>query len=156
VEKTFSDDLEEQLRRDYQIEFVDLKGDIGIVSGGAGMTMTTMDLVLKHGGTPACFMDAAKVITPDALETAIRTVAAKEEVRSILFNMFGGLTRMDEVATSLVEALRRLGKLEKPIVIRLEGTNADKGREILSTHGKINFESLEEAVKETIDRSKSR
>ena len=154
LEKIFSDDVDEQLKRDYRIEFVDLDGETGIVSGGAGMTMTSMDAVLKNGGTPACFMDAAMMITPEALETAIRTVAGKPEVRSILFNMFGGLTRMDEVATCLVEALSRIGELGKPLVIRIEGTNADRGREILSAHGKINFESLEEAVRETISLGK--
>jgi succinyl-CoA synthetase beta subunit len=149
-DKIFSHDLESRLKRDYSIEFVDLKGEIGIVSGGAGMTMTTMDMVLKHGANPACFMDASAKITPEVLEAAIRTVAEKEEVRSILFNMFGGLTRMDEVAKDLVEALERIDQFGKPLVIRLQGTNADKAREILSAHGKINFESLEEAIAEAV------
>jgi succinyl-CoA synthetase beta subunit len=141
---------EELLRDKYQLEYVDLEGNIGLISGGAGMTMTAMDLISREGGKPACFMDCSANVSPTGYEMAIRTVSAKERVTSILVNIFGGLTRMDHVGEYLVEALKNIGHIPQPLIIRLEGTEAEKGREFIRGAGLSTCATFEEAVKTAV------
>lgn len=143
--------LEEYLRDDYQLEFVNLEGNIGLVSGGAGMTMTAMDLIALAGGQPACFMDCSANVSPEGYEMALRTVSSKGGVSSILVNIFGGLTRMDHVGEYLVEAIRKIGNIQQPITIRLEGTNAEEGRKTVKEAGFQCYETFEEAVKRAVE-----
>jgi len=147
--------LEEYLRDDYQLEFVNLEGNIGLVSGGAGMTMTAMDLIALEGGKPACFMDCSANVSPEGYEMALRTVSSKEGVSSILVNIFGGLTRMDHVGEYLVEAVKKIGNIQQPITIRLEGTNAEKGRKAVREAGFQCYETFEEAVKRAVELGRS-
>jgi succinyl-CoA synthetase beta subunit len=147
--------LEENLRDDFQLEFVNLEGNIGLVSGGAGMTMTAMDLITLEGGKPACFMDCSANVSPEGYEMALRTVSSKEGVSSILVNIFGGLTRMDHVGEYLVEAIRKIGTIQQPITIRLEGTNAEKGRKAVKEAGFQCYETFEEAVKRAVELGRS-
>jgi succinyl-CoA synthetase beta subunit len=147
--------LEEYLRDEYQLEFVDLQGNIGLVSGGAGMTMTAMDLIALAGGKPACFMDCSANVSPEGYEMALRTVSSKEGVSSILVNIFGGLTRMDHVGEYLVEAIKKIGNIEQPITIRLEGTNAEKGRKTVKEAGFQCYETFEEAVRRAVELGRS-
>jgi succinyl-CoA synthetase beta subunit len=147
--------LEEYLRDGYQLEFVNLEGNIGLVSGGAGMTMTAMDLIALEGGKPACFMDCSANVSPEGYEMALRTVSSKEGVSSILVNIFGGLTRMDHVGEYLVEAVKKIGNIQQPITIRLEGTNAEKGRKAVREAGFQCYETFEEAVKRAVELGRS-
>jgi succinyl-CoA synthetase beta subunit len=142
---------EEHLRDEYQLEYVDLDGNIGLISGGAGMTMTAMDLISREGGKPACFMDCSANVSPTGYEMALRTVSSKKGVTSILVNIFGGITRMDNVGKYLVEALRKIGDIKQPLTIRLEGTEADKGRAFVRSAGLSTCETFEEAVKKAVD-----
>jgi succinyl-CoA synthetase beta subunit len=141
---------EEFLRDQYQLEYVELDGNIGLISGGAGMTMTAMDLISREGGKPACFMDCSANVSPTGYEMALRTVSAKEGVTSILVNIFGGLTRMDHVGEYLVEALKKIGRIPQPLTVRLEGTEAEKGKEFLRKAGLSTCETFEEAVKKAV------
>ena len=147
--------LEEHLKDDYQLEFVDLQGNIGLVSGGAGMTMTAMDLIGLEGGKPACFMDCSANVSPEGYEMALRTVSSKEGVSSILVNIFGGLTRMDQVGEYLVEAIKKIGDIKQPIAIRLEGTNAEQGRRTVEEAGFQCYETFQEAVKRAVELGRS-
>ena len=115
------------------------------------MTMATMDLVNAMGGKPACFCDMSACINPKGMELALRTVLRLKGVKSIVVNMFGGITRMDEVANSFIAAWKAMGGIPLPIVIRLEGTNVAEGTKIVKNHGFEIFTSLYEAVKKAVD-----
>ncbi len=147
---------EESLRDQYQLEYVELEGEIGLISGGAGMTMTAMDLISREGGKPACFMDCSANVSPTGYEMALRTVSGKKGVTSILINIFGGLTRMDHVGEYLVEALNKIGRIPQPLTIRLEGTEAEKGREFVRKAGLSTCETFEEAVKKAVALGRGR
>lgn len=146
----FSDDKEMSLK-DRGIHFVYVGGNVGLICVGAGMTMATMDLVNSMGGKPACFCDMSAGINPESMELAIKTVSRLEGVQSILVNMFGGITRMDEVAHSFVTAWKNMGGVPLPIVIRLQGTNVDEGTRIVKEQGFEIFTSLYEAVKKAVE-----
>jgi succinyl-CoA synthetase beta subunit len=133
------------------VDFVYIGGNVGLICAGAGMTMATMDLVNAMGGRPACFCDVSAGINPQSMELAMRTVSSLNDVQSILINMFGGLTRMDEVATSLLAAWQSMGGLSLPIVIRLEGTNVEEGRRIMKESGFEMFINLYDAVQKAVD-----
>jgi succinyl-CoA synthetase beta subunit len=138
--------IEETLRDDYQLEYVELDGNIGLISGGAGLTMTAMDCITIAGGRPACFMDCSANVSPTGYEMALRTLNSRKDVDCILMNIFGGITRMDRVGEYILEALKRIGWMNKPLVIRLEGTDAEIGREFIRKAGLSLCETFEEAV----------
>ena len=142
---------EEMYLRDYGIHFVYTGGNVGLICVGAGMTMATMDLVTTMGGKPACFCDMSAGINPKSMELALRTVSSLNGVKSILVNMFGGITRMDEVANSFIAAWTAMGGIPLPIVIRLEGTNVAEGTKIVKNHGFELFTNLYDAVKKAVD-----
>ncbi len=133
------------------VDFVYVGGNIGLICAGAGMTMATMDLVNAMGGKAACFCDVSAGINTQSMELAIKTVSNLNGVRSILVNMFGGLTRMDEVANSFTAAWQNMGGISLPIVIRLEGTNVDEGRNIMKDNGFEMFTNLYDAVKKAVE-----
>jgi succinyl-CoA synthetase beta subunit len=150
LRKEFPDD-KEMFLKDRGIHFVYVGGNVGLICVGAGMTMATMDLVSSMGGKPACFCDMSAGINPESMELAIKTVSSLEGVQSILLNMFGGITRMDEVAHSFVATWKKIGGIPLPIVIRLQGTNVDEGTRIVKEHGFEIFTSLYEAVKKAVE-----
>ncbi|MDX6424954.1 MAG: succinyl-CoA synthetase beta subunit, partial [Gaiellaceae bacterium] len=106
-------------------------GDVGICGNGAGLSMSTVDVVVVAGGRPANFCDLGGGGNAEGVVDALEVITRDPQVKSILFNIFGGITRGDEVARGILEALDRL-KLDVPIVVRLDGTNAEEGRKILA------------------------
>ncbi len=115
------------------LQYVGLDGFVGIIANGAGLAMSTLDVVNEVGGEPANFLDVGGGASADVMAGALETINNDERVKSIFINIFGGITKGEEVANGIVEALGRV-EIEAPIVIRLDGTNADEGRAILEPH----------------------
>ncbi|HZA44111.1 MAG TPA: ADP-forming succinate--CoA ligase subunit beta [Rubrobacter sp.] len=124
-------DPHEQRALEVGLQYVKLDGDIGILGNGAGLVMSTLDVVAQAGGEPANFCDVGGGADAEEISIALDIVTSNEQVRSVLFNIFGGITRGDEVARGLLAAIERTG-ITLPIVVRLDGTNAEEGRRILS------------------------
>lgn len=132
------------------LAFVELDGDIGVIGNGAGLTMTTMDLVYEFGGRPANFLDIGGGASAELVKTAVGFLMEMPKVKKIFMNIFGGITRCDEVAKGIVKAIEELGGLKKPLVVRLSGTNEEEGRRILREHGLEAYTDPIEAVKRVI------
>src|SRR5256714_7345242 len=120
----------EALAREKGVTYVKLDGDVGILGNGAGLSMSTVDVVAHVGGRPANFCDLGGGGDAQGVVDALQVIARDPQVKSIFFNIFGGVTRCDEVARGILEALDRM-KIDTPIVVRLDGTNAEEGRRIL-------------------------
>ncbi len=120
----------EALAREKGVTYVKLDGEVGVLGNGAGLTMSTVDVVTFAGGRPANFCDLGGGGDAQGVVDALEVITRDPQVRSIFFNIFGGITRCDEVARGIVQAVEQMG-LEQPIVVRLDGTNADEGRRIL-------------------------
>ena len=131
------------------LSFVKLEGAVGCCVNGAGLAMATMDLVKYYGGEPANFLDIGGSSNPDKVVAALEIITADPGVRVILFNIFGGITRCDDVARGIVEAVGRL-EMEVPLVIRLTGTNEALAREILAEAGLAAVASMDEVVQEAV------
>jgi len=132
------------------LSFVRLSGNVGCVVNGAGLAMATMDLVKEYGGQPANFLDIGGSSRPEKVITALSIIMADRSVRSILFNIFGGITRCDDVARGLVTAFKEM-KLALPVVVRLTGTNEEEAREILRQIPSLHTaETMDDAVKQAI------
>ena len=127
-------DDREQLARTHDLQYIGLEGSVGIIANGAGLAMSTLDVVTQVGGTAANFLDIGGGANADVMAAALEVINFDQNVRSIFINIFGGITRGEEVAKGIVEALSRVD-LRAPIVIRLDGTNAEEGREILARAG---------------------
>jgi succinyl-CoA synthetase beta subunit len=121
---------EERAAREKGVTYVKLDGEIGILGNGAGLVMSTLDVVAQAGGRPANFCDLGGGGDAEGVVDALEVITADPQVRSILFNIFGGITRCDEVARGILQALERM-TIEQPIVVRLDGTNAEEGRRLL-------------------------
>jgi len=115
------------------LQYVGLDGYVGVIANGAGLAMSTVDIVNQVGGQPANFLDIGGGANADVMSGALEVINNDPDVRSILINIFGGITKGEEVANGIVAALGRV-QIDSPIVIRLDGTNADEGREILKPH----------------------
>jgi succinyl-CoA synthetase beta subunit len=126
-------DRREQLAKERGLQYVGLDGTVGIIANGAGLAMSTCDVVNQVGGSPANFLDIGGGANADVMTGALEVINADENVQSIFINIFGGITRGEEVAKGIVQALDRV-ELRAPIVIRLDGTNAEEGRAILKDH----------------------
>jgi succinyl-CoA synthetase beta subunit len=113
------------------LTYVKLDGDIGILGNGAGLVMSTLDVVAQAGGKPANFLDAGGGSKADAIVNAVEVILSDEKVKAVLFNVFGGITRCDEVARGLIEAFEQV-KVDVPFVVRLDGTNDKEGRRLLA------------------------
>ncbi|MBN2283316.1 MAG: succinate--CoA ligase subunit beta [Deltaproteobacteria bacterium] len=129
----FKGQFKEMVLREKGVDYVDLgDGEVGLLCAGAGMTMLTMDLIQQLGSKARCFIDMSHGINPEGFKTALEVLYSDPTVVYILLNMFGGLTRMDEVATSLLEAIDSMEQASsKPIIMRIQGTNAEEGQKIL-------------------------
>jgi succinyl-CoA synthetase beta subunit len=127
-------DAREQLAREKDLQYIGLDGTVGIIANGAGLAMSTLDVVNQVGGTAANFLDIGGGANADQMAGALEVINFDKNVKSIFINIFGGITRGEEVAKGIVEALGRVD-LRAPIVIRLDGTNAEEGREILKNAG---------------------
>ena len=132
--KTVELDAREQLAREKGLQYIGLDGTVGIIANGAGLAMSTLDVVNQVGGTAANFLDIGGGANADLMAGALEVINSDQKVKAIFINIFGGITRGEEVANGIVEAMKRVD-LRAPIVIRLDGTNAEQGREILANAG---------------------
>jgi succinyl-CoA synthetase beta subunit len=122
---------EERAAREKDVTYVKLDGEVGILGNGAGLVMSTLDVIALAGGRPANFCDLGGGGDAEGVVDALEIISADPQVKSILFNIFGGITRCDEVARGILQALERIS-IDEPIVVRLDGTNADEGRRLLA------------------------
>ena len=135
--------------RKYSLSFIKLDGYIGCMVNGAGLAMATMDIIKLHGGEPANFLDIGGGASSEKVAAALRIILSDSNVKAVLFNIFGGITRGDEVARGILAALDEV-QTNVPMVIRLVGTNAEEGREILKKANMITAETLVDAAKKAI------
>ena len=138
---TESTDPRERMAKEKGLQYVGLDGFVGIIANGAGLAMSTCDVVEQVGGKPANFLDIGGGANAAQMANALEVINSDDNVRSIFINIFGGITRGEEVANGIVEAMGRVD-ISSPIVIRLDGTNADEGRRILADHGSDGLESV--------------
>ncbi len=142
----------EKKAHDLGLAYVELDGDIAVMANGAGITMATLDMIQHYGGSPANFMDAGggagEELTAKALELLLAT-----NPRSILINIFGGITRCDDVANAFINVKKRM-EIPAPVVIRLVGTNEDKGRQVLMENGIDAYKSMHEAAAKAVELAK--
>ena len=140
--------------RNANLTFIKLDGDVGCVVNGAGLAMATMDLVKYYGGDPANFLDIGGSSNPEKVVNALKIITADPNVKAILFNIFGGITRTDDVANGIVTATKQ-SPLKVPIVIRLTGTNEEIAMKILQENGFSASSDMDEAVKKAVELAKS-
>lgn len=126
-------DEREEAAHSKGLQYVGLEGSVGVIANGAGLAMSTVDVINQVGGKPANFLDIGGGANADVMAGALEVINNDPEVKSIFINIFGGITRGEEVANGIIEALNRVN-IDAPIIIRLDGTNADEGREILRPH----------------------
>ncbi|WP_135364223.1 ADP-forming succinate--CoA ligase subunit beta [Halosimplex halophilum] len=136
---------------EYGFDYVRLSGNVGIIGNGAGLVMTTLDLVDHYGGEPANFLDVGGGAKADRIANALDMVFSDDNVDSVVFNIFGGITRGDEVARGINQALEQFDEIPKPVVVRLAGTNWEEGMEILNEDLVTVEKTLEDAVQRAVD-----
>jgi succinyl-CoA synthetase beta subunit len=139
--------------RKFGLAFIKLDGNIGCMVNGAGLAMTSMDIIKLFGGSPANFLDIGGGANADKVAAALRIILADPNVKAVLINIFGGITRGDEVARGILTALNEV-KTEVPMVIRLVGTNAEEGRQILEDARMVTAETLADAAKKAVYAAK--
>lgn len=130
---TETEDPREKMAKEKGLNYIGLDGTVGIIANGAGLAMSTLDVVNQVGGTAANFLDIGGGANADVMAAALEVINSDPKVKSIFVNIFGGITRVDEVAKGVLEALKRV-EISSPIVLRLDGTNATEGRAILAPH----------------------
>ncbi len=137
----------------FDLNYVKLDGNVGCMVNGAGLAMATMDIIKLYGGDPANFLDVGGAANAARVEQAFQIITKDPNVKAILVNIFGGIVRCDLVAEGVVEAYKNLGELDVPIVVRLQGTNAIEGRDIIDQSGLKVFsaDTLEDAAKKVIE-----
>jgi succinyl-CoA synthetase beta subunit len=147
-----AEDAGEVKARDAGLSFVRLSGNVGCIVNGAGLAMATMDMVKHYGGQPANFLDIGGSSNPDKVVNAMDIILEDKNVKSILFNIFGGITRCDDVARGLVTAFEQSGGLKIPVVVRLTGTNEEEGKKILEQISSLHTaDTMDDAVKKAIE-----
>jgi succinyl-CoA synthetase beta subunit len=148
-----AEDPQEQMAKERGLTYVKLDGDIGILGNGAGLVMSTLDVVAQYGGRPANFLDAGGGSKAEAITSAVEVILSNPSVKAVLFNIFGGITRCDEVSNGLVEAFRQI-EPTVPFVVRLDGTNDAEGRRILAQAGLPNVytaSTMNEAAERVVE-----
>jgi succinyl-CoA synthetase beta subunit len=135
-----AEDPQELMAAERGLTYVKLDGNIGILANGAGLAMSTLDVVAEAGGAPANFLDAGGGSRADAITAAVEVILSDAKVKAVLFNIFGGITRCDEVARGLIEAFAQI-QPQVPFVVRLDGTNGQAGRKLLADAGLPNVHS---------------
>jgi succinyl-CoA synthetase beta subunit len=126
-----AEDPQEQMAKEKGLTYVKLGGNVGILGNGAGLCMSTLDVVAQAGGKPANFLDAGGGSKAEAIVDALEVITSDDNVTAILFNIFGGITRCDEIAKGIIEAFARMD-IEVPLVVRLDGTNSEEGLRLLA------------------------
>lgn len=139
----------------HNLNFVKLDGDVGCMVNGAGLAMATMDIIKLSGGSPANFLDVGGGANPRTVEAGFRIILKDPNVKAILINIFGGIVRCDRVANGVVEAYKSIGSIHVPVIVRLQGTNAEEAREIIDNSGlavysAISFREAAELVSEVL------
>lgn len=142
----------EILAKEKGLSFVQLEGDIGCMVNGAGLAMATMDMVKLFGGNPANFLDVGGSSNPEKVVNAFKIILSNPSIKAILINIFGGITRCDDIAKGILEAFARI-KINVPIVVRLTGTNSEQGLKMLEGSPLIPASTFAEAVKKVIEVS---
>ena len=148
-----AEDPQEQMAKERGLTYVKLDGDIGILGNGAGLVMSTLDVVAQAGGKPANFLDAGGGSKAEAITSAVEVILSDEKVKAVLFNIFGGITRCDEVARGLIEAFDQI-KPDVPFVVRLDGTNDKEGRALLAEANLPNVHTastMDEAARKVVE-----
>jgi succinyl-CoA synthetase beta subunit len=146
----YEEEASEAMARKAELSFVKLEGNVGCLVNGAGLAMATMDLVKYYGGLPANFLDIGGSSNPDKVVNALEIILTDPNVEVILFNIFGGITRCDDVAKGIIEATKRMD-IKVPIVVRLTGTNETAARELLAETDLIPAATMDEAVQKAIE-----
>jgi succinyl-CoA synthetase beta subunit len=139
--------------RKYGLSFIKLDGSIGCMVNGAGLAMATMDIVKHFGGSPANFLDIGGGASAEKVSAALRLILADSNVKAVLYNIFGGITRGDEVARGILSALDEV-KTDVPMVIRLVGTNSEEGRQLLADADMITAKTLADAARKAVAAAK--
>jgi succinyl-CoA synthetase beta subunit len=149
------EDEKERSASEYELNYISLDGSVGCMVNGAGLAMATMDLIEYHGGSPANFLDVGGGTTSERVAKAFEIIQSGENVKAILVNIFGGIVRCDLIANGILQAIEKVG-LTLPIVVRLEGTNAQEGLEILnaSNFNIITEADLTKAAKQVVGMAK--
>jgi succinyl-CoA synthetase beta subunit len=148
-----AEDPQERMAKERGLTYVKLDGDIGILGNGAGLVMSTLDVVAQYGGRPANFLDAGGGSKAEAITSAVEVILSDEKVKAVLFNIFGGITRGDEVARGLVQAFETIHP-GVPFVVRLDGTNDKEGRQILAEANLPNVHTaatMDEAAQKVVE-----
>ncbi len=153
-------DLDEETPAEVQarkngLTYIQLDGEIGCMVNGAGLAMATMDIIKLFGGEPANFLDIGGGANAEKVAAALRIILQDKNVKAVLFNIFGGITRGDEVAKGILEALKTV-KTNVPMVVRLAGTNAAEGRALLANANMITAETLAEAAQKAVEAAKGK
>jgi len=140
----------------YGLSYIKLDGNIGCMVNGAGLAMSTMDIIKLHGGEPANFLDVGGSASQEAVANAFRLVVSDKAVRAVLINIFGGIARTDRIARGVVDGIASLGEIDVPVVVRLEGTNVEEGRRILreATFQFIVAEGMTDAAEKVVGAAK--
>ncbi len=152
---TDEEDPTEVEAKSYGLNYVNLEGNVGCMVNGAGLAMATMDIIKLSGGSPANFLDVGGTADAARVEKAFRIILKDENVKAILINIFGGIVRCDRVANGIVDACKNMGEISVPLIVRLQGTNADIAKKIidesgLKVHSAILLEEAAQLVKEVI------
>jgi len=147
------EDPSEVLAREANLTYIKLDGNVGCCVNGAGLAMATMDLVKYYGGEPANFLDIGGSSNPEKVVTALKIITSDSKVKAILFNIFGGITRCDDVANGIVAATRQF-KVDRPIIIRLTGTNEKEALRILAGVGMRALTDMDAAVEQAVQVAK--
>jgi succinyl-CoA synthetase beta subunit len=135
---------------EHNLNFVKLDGNVGCMVNGAGLAMATMDIIKLSGGAPANFLDVGGGASPKTVEAGFRIILKDPAVRAILINIFGGIVRCDRVANGVVEAYKSIGEIKVPVIVRLQGTNAEEAKKIIDNSGLAVFSAV--SFKEAAER----
>lgn len=153
-----ADEPLEAKAREQGIQYVKLDGHVGVLGNGAGLVMATLDVVAQHGGRAANFLDVGGGASADAMAESLGLVLSDPQVNSVFINIFGGITRGEEVANGIIEATERLGSFPQKLVVRLDGTNAEEGRRILEEAGLASVvpaATMDEAAQKAVEFASS-
>lgn len=148
------EDAKELEARQHNLNYISLEGNIGCMVNGAGLAMATMDLVKLHGGEPANFLDVGGGATQEKVEEAFKLILSDGSIKAVLINIFGGIVRCNMIAQGIIEAVKQV-HVNIPVIVRLEGTNAEEGRDLLKASGLsiISAEDLDDAAKKAVEAS---
>ena len=140
---------DEMEAKKHGLSFVRLDGNVGCIVNGAGLAMATMDIVNLSGGAPANFLDVGGSSNPEKVVHALRIILNNKKVKAVLINIFGGITRCDDIARGLVEARTKLN-LSVPLVVRLIGTNEEEAKALLAQHNIRTYPTMREAISQVV------